>query len=148
MVYKSRQKGRERTKHTYTKHRVDLFLAAMVAGGDRRLAATLQALIFAWLLGAASGLQVHDYPPSMYADITPEEFWYPPASVVAIDLGNTNSCVAGYAPGKTVPTTFCIPSWVAFTDDGTVLVGEAARNHAGAHPESAVFGFKRLLGLR
>ncbi|XP_022683040.1 uncharacterized protein LOC111257545 [Setaria italica] len=43
---------------------------------------------------------------------------------------------------------FYIPSWVAFTDDGATLVGEAARNHAGADPEAVIFGFKRLLGLR
>ncbi|CAL4896859.1 unnamed protein product [Urochloa decumbens] len=122
----------------------------MTAGGDRRLAATLQALIFACLLAAASGLQILDYPPSMYADNTPEKFWYPPGSVIAIDLGNTNSCVAGYGPGKTdlTPFQFCIPSWVAFTEDGTTLVGDTARNHAAADPESTVFGFKRLLGLR
>ncbi|XP_072150889.1 heat shock 70 kDa protein BIP4 [Setaria viridis] len=42
---------------------------------------------------------------------------------------------------------FCIPSWVAFTDDGATLVGEAASNHAGADPEAVIFGFKRLLGL-
>ncbi|OEL31771.1 Luminal-binding protein 5 [Dichanthelium oligosanthes] len=85
----------------------------------------------------------------MYAG-SPRQLWYPPGSVIAIDLGNTNSCVAGYAPGKTTVAKFqfCIPSWVAFTEDGTTLVGEAARNHAGIAPEAAVFGFKRLLGLR
>ncbi|CAL4896857.1 unnamed protein product [Urochloa decumbens] len=121
----------------------------MASRGDRRLAATLHALmILACLLAAASGLQILDYPPSMYADNTPEKFWYPRGSVIAIHLGNTNSCVAGYGPGKAT-FQFCIPSWVAFTEDGTTLVGEAARNHAGADPEStAVFGFKRLLGLR
>ncbi|CAN6344439.1 unnamed protein product [Urochloa humidicola] len=122
----------------------------MAAGGDRRLTATIQALILACLLAAAFGLQILDYHPSMYADNTPEKFWYPLGSVIAIDLGNTNSCVAGYAPGKTETMfQFCIPSWVTFTEDGTTLVGEAARNHAGADPEStAVFGFKCLLGLR
>ncbi|CAN6344438.1 unnamed protein product [Urochloa humidicola] len=42
----------------------------------------------------------------------------------------------------------CIPSWVAFADDGAALVGEAAKTHADAHPEAAFSGFKRLLGLR
>ncbi|CAN6344444.1 unnamed protein product [Urochloa humidicola] len=119
----------------------------MAGGGDLRLAATIQALILACLLAAASGLQILDYPPSMYADNTPEKFWYPRGSVIAIHLGNTNSCVAGYGPGNTT-FQFCIPSWVAFTDDGNTLVGEDARNHASADPESTVvFGFKRLLGL-
>ncbi|CAN6335489.1 unnamed protein product [Urochloa humidicola] len=119
----------------------------MAAGGDRRLAAILQALIFACLLAASSGLQILDYPPSMYADNTADEFWCPRGSVIAIDLGNTNSCVSGYGPGEAT-FLFCIPSWVAFTEDGTTLVGDAARNHAGSDPESTVFGFKRLLGLR
>jgi len=43
---------------------------------------------------------------------------------------------------------FCIPSWVAFADDGIALVGEDAKNHADADPEAAIFGFKRMLGLR
>nr|XP_034601096.1 uncharacterized protein LOC117861636 isoform X1 [Setaria viridis] len=75
--------------------------------------------------------------------------WYPPpVQVVGIDLRNTNSCIAGYAPAKTdTMFQFCIPSWVAFTDDGATLVGEAASNHAGADPEAVIFGFKRLLGL-
>ncbi|XP_066358083.1 luminal-binding protein-like [Miscanthus floridulus] len=54
------------------------------------------------------------------------------------------SCVAGYTgSGKTTDnddTMFqlCIPSWVAFTDNGTALVGEAAKNHAAADPEAAM----------
>jgi heat shock protein 5 len=130
----------------------------MAAAGDRcrRLAAAtlLQMLLafFACLLSPASGLRIpHPDLPDMYTDFVRDRIWYPPpVEVVAIDLGNTNSCIAGYAPAKTGLTTFqfCIPSWVAFTDDGTTLVGDAARNHAAAHPEDAVFGFKRLLGLR
>jgi hypothetical protein len=41
-----------------------------------------------------------------------------------------------------------IPSWVAFSDDDSVLVGEAAKNHADTHPEAAIFGFKRMLSQR
>ena len=69
------------------------------------------------------------------------------ASVVAIDIGNTNSCVAGYADGR-AETMFqlCIPSWVAFIGNGTLLVGDDARNHAAVDPGSAIFGFKRLVG--
>ncbi|KAJ1264772.1 hypothetical protein BS78_08G027000 [Paspalum vaginatum] len=72
-----------------------------------------------------------------------------PPPVIAVDLGNTNSCAAGYGPGNDdAMFRFCIPSWVAFADNGTVLVGEAAKNHAHADPGNAIFGFKRLLGLR
>ncbi|OEL22239.1 Luminal-binding protein 5 [Dichanthelium oligosanthes] len=75
---------------------------------------------------------------------------YPLGTVIAIDLGNTNSCVAGYGRGHTVESMFhlCIPSWVAFPDDGGVLVGEDARNYAAVNPEAAFSGFKRLLGKR
>ncbi|RLN34004.1 hypothetical protein C2845_PM03G17920 [Panicum miliaceum] len=75
---------------------------------------------------------------------------YPPGRVIiAVDLGNTNSCVAGYGSGQT-QTMFqlCIPSWVAFADDGAVLLGEDARNHTAVNPQAAVSGFKRLLGKR
>ncbi|CAM0870670.1 unnamed protein product [Alopecurus aequalis] len=67
----------------------------------------------------------------------------------AIHLGNTKSCIAGYG-GRSDPYTayqLCIPSWVAFTDNGT-LVGEAAMNHAAVSPGTAVSGFKRLFGIR
>ncbi|KAM3272173.1 hypothetical protein ACQJBY_042402 [Aegilops geniculata] len=69
-----------------------------------------------------------------------------PSPVIAIDLGNTNSCVAGYSHGHgQVETMFqlCIPTWVTFPGDGSVLVGEDAKNHAAPNP---IFGFKRLLG--
>ncbi|KAL6610670.1 hypothetical protein ACP70R_040639 [Stipagrostis hirtigluma subsp. patula] len=67
-------------------------------------------------------------------------------TAVAIHLGNTKSCVAGYDhyPGTNY-YQFCIPSWIAFTDNGT-LSGEAARNHAAVSPGTAISGFKRLLG--
>ena len=68
----------------------------------------------------------------MYRSFTRNRIWYPPAvEVIVIDLGNTNSCVAGYAPGKAETMfQFCIPSWVSFLGDGATLVGEAAKNHA------------------
>ncbi|KAF0889470.1 hypothetical protein E2562_024529 [Oryza meyeriana var. granulata] len=66
-------------------------------------------------------------------------------SVIAVDLGNTNSCVAGYsAADETAPLfRLCIPTSVAFADDGAALVGESAKNHP-----AAISGFKRLLGRR
>uniref|UniRef100_J3NBG7 Uncharacterized protein n=1 Tax=Oryza brachyantha TaxID=4533 RepID=J3NBG7_ORYBR len=67
-------------------------------------------------------------------------------AVPPVDLGNTNSCVAGYggADGESTPMfRLCIPTSVAFTDDGATLVGEAAKNHP-----AAISGFKRLLGTR
>lgn len=66
-------------------------------------------------------------------------------TVIAVDLGNTNSCVAGYGDEADAPPLFrlCIPTSVAFTGDGDALVGEAAKNHP-----AAISGFKRLLGTR
>ncbi|XP_025800184.1 luminal-binding protein 5-like [Panicum hallii] len=110
----------------------------------RQDVAPVRALV--WLLalaalGKAAALFDQEWPsdPAMY----------PPGRVIAVDLGNTNSCVAGYGSGQT-QTMFqlCIPSWVAFADDGAVLVGEDARNHAAVNPQATVSGFKRLLGKR
>ncbi|RLM86286.1 hypothetical protein C2845_PM04G00490 [Panicum miliaceum] len=110
----------------------------------RQDVALVRALV--WLLalaalGKAAALFDQELPsdPAMY----------PPGRVIAVDLGNTNSCVAGYGSGQT-QTMFqlCIPSWVAFADDGAVLVSEHARNHAAVNPQAAVSGFKRLLGKR
>jgi len=127
-----------------------------MAAGGRRPAVTLPAVLIlvCVLVATAPGLQMLlDEDPSTYPDSRPREFWYRRGEVVVIDLGNTNSCVAGYTgSGKTTDDDtmfqFCIPSWVAFTDNGTSLVGEAAKNHAAANPEATIFGFKRLLGLR
>ncbi|KAF8698993.1 hypothetical protein HU200_034834 [Digitaria exilis] len=48
-----------------------------------------------------------------------------------------------------VPSLHPLQSWVAFPDDGGVLVGDDARNYAAVNPEAAAFsGFKRLLGQR
>ncbi|KAF8718034.1 hypothetical protein HU200_025504 [Digitaria exilis] len=67
-------------------------------------------------------------------------------TAAAINLGNTNSCIAGYdlAPGSTY-YQFCIPSWVAVTDNGT-LSGAAAMDHAALSPGTAISGFMRLAG--
>lgn len=77
--------------------------------------------------------------------------WTSPFNTVnatAIHIGNTKSCISGYGR-RLDPYTmyqFCIPSWVAFTANST-LFGEAAMNHAGVSPGTAVSGFKRLLGV-
>ncbi|KAF8657928.1 hypothetical protein HU200_059738 [Digitaria exilis] len=112
----------------------------MAAAGDRRHAAASYAvqilLAFACLFSpAASGLRIpHGDLPDMHRHFRRDQVWYPPAAeVVIVDLGNTNSCISGFVPGKTAVDMFqhCIPSWVAFTDDGAALVGEAAKDHAG-----------------
>ena len=72
---------------------------------------------------------------------------------IGIDLGTTNSCVA-VMEGKTpkviensegMRTT---PSIVAFTTDGEVLVGQAAKRQAVTNPENTIFAVKRLIGRK
>jgi heat shock protein 5 len=73
---------------------------------------------------------------------------FDPGTAAAINLGNTNSCIAGYDfDPKSTYYQFCIPSWVAITDNGT-LSGEAAMDHAALSPRTAISGFMRLLGRR
>ena len=73
------------------------------------------------------------------------------SKVIGIDLGTTNSCVAimdgnsqkviENAEGKR--TT---PSYVAYLEDGAVLVGEAAKRQAVTNPQNTFFEGKRLIG--
>lgn len=72
-------------------------------------------------------------------------------TIIGIDLGTTNSCVAVTQGGTTSiienkeggRTT---PSFVAFTKDGQRLAGLAARNQAVVNPLNTLYGTKRLMG--
>jgi len=73
--------------------------------------------------------------------------------VIGIDLGTTNSCVAIMEGGK--PKVIensegdrTTPSVVAFTKDGEVLVGQAAKRQAVTNPANTLFAVKRLIGRR
>ncbi|KTC98852.1 molecular chaperone DnaK [Legionella geestiana] len=75
------------------------------------------------------------------------------AKIIGIDLGTTNSCVA-VLEGDTrkviensegARTT---PSIVAYTDDGEVLVGQAAKRQAVTNPKNTLFAIKRLIGRK
>merc|ERR1719510_936710 len=74
-------------------------------------------------------------------------------SIIGIDLGTTNSCVAmmeGSTPkvlenSEGMRTT---PSVVAMTSDGQKLVGIPAKRQAVTNPENTVFATKRLIGRR
>ncbi len=72
-------------------------------------------------------------------------------SVVGIDLGTTFSLAAYVENGRPVVVrddngTALIPSAISFHDDGTVLVGSAARDRALSDPEHTIFSVKRLMG--
>jgi Fe-S protein assembly chaperone HscA len=71
--------------------------------------------------------------------------------VVGIDLGTTFSLAAYVENGR--PVVVCdkqgvalVPSVISFHDDGTVLVGSAARDRALSDPEHTIFSVKRLMG--
>lgn len=78
------------------------------------------------------------------------------ARVIGIDLGTSNSAAAvmegGHpviipsAEGTTVGGGKAFPSYVAFTKDDQLLVGEPARRQATINPEGTVSGFKRKMG--
>jgi molecular chaperone DnaK len=75
--------------------------------------------------------------------------------VIGIDLGTSNSAAAALIGGKPtiVPSAEgatqygkSFPSYVAFTDDGEVLVGEPARRQAVTNPEKTISAIKRHMG--
>lgn len=78
------------------------------------------------------------------------------ARVIGIDLGTSNSAasvmegdrpsIIPSAEGTTVGGGKAFPSYVAFTKDGQLLVGEPARRQAAINPEGTVCGFKRKMG--
>ncbi len=72
---------------------------------------------------------------------------------IGIDLGTTYSCVAVWKNGR---VEICpneqgnriTPSYVAWTSDGTRLVGDSAKNQAASNPINTVFDVKRLIGRK
>ncbi len=75
--------------------------------------------------------------------------------IIGIDLGTSNSAAAVVISGKpeVIPAAEGVslggksfPSYVAFTKDGQLLVGEPARRQALLNPEGTVYGAKRKMG--
>jgi len=74
-------------------------------------------------------------------------------SIIGIDLGTTNSCVAimdGKSPKviENVEGARTTPSMVAFADKEEKLVGQSAKRQAVTNPEKTLFAIKRLIGRR
>ncbi|MFT6878371.1 MAG: molecular chaperone DnaK [Granulosicoccus sp.] len=74
-------------------------------------------------------------------------------TIIGIDLGTTNSCVAVMEGGK--PRVIensegdrTTPSIVAFADDGEVIVGQPAKRQAVTNPKNTLYAVKRLIGRR
>jgi Fe-S protein assembly chaperone HscA len=75
----------------------------------------------------------------------------PSPQVIGIDLGTTYSLAAYVHDGRPVVVrdekgVALVPSVISFHDDGTVLVGSAAKARALADPEHTIFSVKRLMG--
>ncbi|MFO0600326.1 MAG: Hsp70 family protein [Myxococcaceae bacterium] len=71
--------------------------------------------------------------------------------IIGIDLGTTNSAAAIVRDGKPIMLTWkdgqsLVPSLVALTPRGQLVVGAAARQQLTLNPRWVVYGFKRLLG--
>lgn len=78
-------------------------------------------------------------------------------AIIGIDLGTSNSAAAVLRGGRPViiPSAEGIslggkafPSYVAFTADGQMIVGEPARRQAAVNPEGTATAFKRMMGKR
>lgn len=71
--------------------------------------------------------------------------------IVGIDLGTTNSLIAVWEHGaaRLIPNSLgetLTPSCVSLDEDGTVLVGRAARERLQTHPARTAAVFKRYMG--
>jgi len=78
-----------------------------------------------------------------------------PEKVLGIDLGTTNSAAAMFEGSKAtaIPSADGVsiggkmfPSVVAFTSDGRILVGEAARRQIAVNPHGTILEIKRKMG--
>ncbi|SEM01547.1 molecular chaperone DnaK [Halomonas daqiaonensis] len=73
--------------------------------------------------------------------------------IIGIDLGTTNSCVAVLDGDKAkvienAEGARTTPSIIAYTEDGEILVGQAAKRQAVTNPHNTVYAIKRLIGRR
>jgi len=74
-------------------------------------------------------------------------------TIIGIDLGTTNSCVAVMESGQpkvieNAEGARTTPSVVAFAEDGTRHVGDVAKRQAVQNPEHTIHAAKRLIGRR
>ena len=77
------------------------------------------------------------------------------SKIIGIDLGTSNSAAAVVISGKStiIPSAEGVsiggksfPSYVAFTKDGQLLVGEPAKRQALLNPEGTIYAAKRKMG--
>jgi len=75
----------------------------------------------------------------------------PSMPLLGIDLGTTNSLIAVWREGhaQLIPNALgrpLTPSVVSVDEDGSILVGEAARSRLTTHPDRSAAAFKRFMG--
>src|SRR5688500_15788936 len=73
--------------------------------------------------------------------------------IIGIDLGTTNTCVASVRNKipKVVPTdrgNLILPSVVALSAKGDLLVGGVAKDQMVTNPRNTIYGAKRLIGRK
>ncbi len=73
--------------------------------------------------------------------------------IIGIDLGTTNACVAHVRSRipKVVPTdrgSLILPTVVALSERGDVLVGGVAKDQLVTNPKNTIYGAKRLIGRK
>jgi molecular chaperone DnaK len=73
--------------------------------------------------------------------------------IIGIDLGTTNTCVAHVRNRipKVVPTergSLILPSVVALSNKGDLLVGGVAKDQMVTNPRNTIYGAKRLIGRK
>ncbi len=70
--------------------------------------------------------------------------------IVGIDLGTTNSEIAWLNDGKPTVVTIdddrLMPSAVGTAPDGSLIVGNPAKNQMASHPEATILSIKRRMG--
>ena len=75
------------------------------------------------------------------------------STIIGIDLGTTNSCIALMDGGKVkiienAEGTRTTPSIVAYMEDGEALVGAPAKRQAVTNPTNTLYAVKRLIGRK
>ena len=84
----------------------------------------------------------------MYRDLLAEQR----STIIGIDLGTTNSlvavatdCTTRVIPSPTGKAQ--LPSALSLADDGSLLVGDAARNQRLTNPANTILSIKRFMGM-